>query len=524
MTATALDADACYRASAGRDRRFDGQFVMAVRTTGVYCRPSCPARTPRRHNVEFFTTSAAAHQAGFRACKRCLPEAVPGSPDWNFREDTAARAMRLIADGVVDRDGVPALASRLGYSTRQLGRVLTEELGAGPLALARAQRAHNARHLLVATPMPVGDVAFAAGFASIRQFNDTIGEVFGMTPTAVRDTARRAEVNLADAAVPGTVTVRLAAREPFDGKGVTNWLATRALATVESATGGTYTRSVRLARGAAVISVTPEPGAIRVTARVEDLADLPSLLTRARRLVDLDADPEAIDAALSAHRLLAPRVRARPGIRIPGTLDPLEMVVRAVLGQQVSVAAGRTAVQRVVGALAEPLPAALADEGVTHLFPSADILAERVLEVVGGPMARREALVRVCAAIADGDVALDVGSTREDFAGQLEALPGIGPWTSHYVALRVLGSTDILLTGDSAVRAGARALGLPDAPRALAKDAAPLAPWRSYLMMHLWGAASTRSAAPRNTAPKNAALKNAALKKAAPSTPTAGAI
>lgn len=496
MTATALDADACYRASAGRDRRFDGQFVMAVRTTGVYCRPSCPARTPRQDNVEFFFTSAAAHQAGFRACKRCLPEAVPGSPTWNTREDISARAMRLIADGVVDREGVPALAARLGYSTRQLTRVLTDALGAGPLALARAQRAHNARQLLVSTPMPVSDVAFAAGFTSIRQFNDTIGEVFGMTPTAVRDTARRAEVRLSDVVVPGTVTVRLAAREPFDGAGVIDWLATRALDTVESAAGGSYTRSMRLARGAAVVSVAPEPGAIRVTVRVEDLADLPALLTRTRRLVDLDADPEAIDAALTAHPLLAPRVHARPGVRIPGTFDPVEMVVRAVLGQQVSVAAGRTGVQRIVTALAEPLPAALAADGVTHLFPSAGVLTDRVLDVVGGPMARREALVRVCASIAAGEVVLDVGSTREEFTRQLEALPGIGPWTSHYVALRVLGSPDILLTGDSAVRAGASALGLPHAPRAFGAAAASLAPWRSYLMMHLWGAAASRTGSP----------------------------
>ncbi len=488
MNAATLDAEACFRASSGRDRRFDGQFVMAVRTTGIYCRPSCPARTPHRPNVEFFKTSAAAHLAGYRACKRCLPEAVPGSPEWSSREDTSARAMRLIADGVVDRDGVPALAARLGYSTRQLTRLLTEELGAGPLALARAQRAQNARHLLVPTPMLAGDIAFAAGFSSIRQFNDTLAEVFGMTPTGLRERARRADAGT-DAA-PGTVTVRLAAREPFDGAGVMAWLATRALAGIESAASGTYTRSMRLARGAAVMTIAPEPGAVRVTASVEHLADLPSLLTRARRLVDLDSDPEAIDAALAAHPLVAPAVAARPGIRIPGALEPTEMVVRAVLGQQVSVAAGRTAVQRIVAALAAPLPEALARPGVTHLFPPADALADHVYDVTGGPKARREALVRACAAIAAGDVALDIGATREDLTAGLEALPGIGPWTSNYVALRVLGSPDILLTGDSAVRAGAKAMGLAHDPRGLAAAAAPLAPWRSYLMMHLWSASA----------------------------------
>lgn len=507
MTGTALDADACYRASSGRDRRFDGQFVMAVRTTGIYCRPSCPARTPKRPHVEFFTTSAAAHLAGYRACKRCLPEAVPGSPEWNSREDTSARAMRLIADGVVDRDGVSALAARLGYSTRQLTRLLTEELGAGPLALARAQRAHNARHLLVSTPMPAGDVAFAAGFASIRQFNDTIAEVFGMTPTALRARARRVEADAGAAAAPGTVTVRLAAREPFDGAGVIEWLGRRALAGVEFAAGGAYTRdgaytrSMRLASGAATMTIAPEPAAVRVTARVEHLADLPSLLTRARRLVDLDADPEAIDAALATHPLLAPAVAGRPGIRIPGALDPVEMVARAILGQQVSVAAGRTAVQRIVTALAVPLPQALAHSGVTHLFPQADVMADQVYDLIGGPKARREALVRACAAIASGQVRLDVGATREDFTSELEALRGVGPWTSHYVALRVLGTTDILLTGDSAVRAGAKALGLPHDSRGLAEAATTLAPWRSYLMMHLWSAAASHASAPSTTTP-----------------------
>ncbi len=488
MTAAALDTEACYRASSGRDRRFDGQFVMAVRTTGIYCRPSCPARTPHRPNVEFFRTSAAAHLAGYRACKRCLPEAVPGSPEWSTREDVAARAMRLIADGVVDRDGVPALAARLGYSSRQLTRLLTEELGAGPLALARAHRAQNARQLLVSTTMPASDIAFAAGFASIRQFNDTIAEVFTLTPTALRERAHRSE--RAASILPGTVTVRLAAREPFDGPGVIAWLAARALTGIESSVDGTYTRSVRLAHGAGVMTIAPEPGAVRVTARVEHLADLPSLLTRTRRLVDLDADPEAIDAALATHPLIAPAVATRPGIRIPGALEPVEMVVRTIHGQQVSVAAGRTAVQRIATALAEPLPEGLAHAGVTHLFPTADALTQGVAGVARGPRTRRDALVRACAAIASGEVVLDVGATRADFTKALEAFPGIGPWTSHYVALRVLGSPDILLTGDSAVRAGAKALGLPHDPRGLTAAAASLAPWRSYLMMHLWSASA----------------------------------
>lgn len=489
MNAIALDADACYRASAGRDRRFDGQFVMAVRTTGIYCKPSCPARMPKPSNVEFYVTSAAAHLAGFRACKRCLPEAVPGSPAWAAREDVAARAMRLIADGVVDREGVPGLAARLGYSERHLTRVVTEELGAGPLALARAQRAQTARHLLVSTTLTASDVAFAAGFASIRQFNDTVAEVFGLTPSQVRSTGRHLGETPTAA---GSVTVRLAAREPFDGAGVLDWLRVRAIPGVEAADGASYARSVRLPGGLGVVSVTPEAGALRVAAHLEDLADLPSLLARVRRLCDVDADPGVYDAALAEHPGLAASVEATPGIRIPGALDPVEMVVRAVLGQQVSVAAARTAIRRLAEGLAEPLPAALANvvPGVTRVFPDAATLASAVREVVTGPAMRREALAQACELIAGGAVPLDAGATRAQLTDALQAIKGVGPWTAHYVALRVLGNPDVLLTGDVAVRTGASALGLPGDARALADATAPFAPWRSYLMMHLWRSAA----------------------------------
>ncbi|NYI42581.1 AlkA N-terminal domain-containing protein [Demequina lutea] len=565
MNAIPLDADACYRASAGRDRRFDGQFVMAVRTTGIYCKPSCPARMPRPANVEFYRTSAAAHLAGFRACKRCLPEAVPGSPEWAIREDVAARAMRLIGDGVVDREGVPGLAARVGYSGRQLGRVLSEELGAGALALARAQRAQTARTLLVSTAMPASDVAFAAGFASIRQFNDTVAEVFGMTPTQVRAAARRVDrlanagaarsgvarsgVARSGAAEPGVarsgvaypgaafrsagtpapqgaaagldkpadspgsgtsahrgtaaITVRLAAREPFDGAGVLKWLATRAIPGIESVQDGAYTRSVRLAGGMGVVSVTPEPGAVSVTARLADLADLPSLLARVRRLFDLDADPAMYEAALAADPRMAASIATTRGIRIPGALDPVEMVVRAILGQQVTVAAARTAVRRLVAELAEPLPPALAPMPleVTHLFPTAATLASAVRDVVTGPGRRREALALACEAAASGELPLDVGATRDELTSVLEAIPGIGPWTSNYVALRVLGSPDLLLTGDIAVRNGAAALGLPRDAKPLSEAAAAFAPWRSYLMMHLWRAAASPVSAPPTSSP-----------------------
>lgn len=523
MTTAPLDFDTCYAAVASLDKRFDGQFITAVRSTGIYCRPSCPARTPKRVNCTFYRTSAAAHAAGYRACKRCLPEAVPGSPEWNIREDVAARAMRLIADGAVDREGVTGLASRLGYSQRQLGRILTDELGAGPLQLARAQRAQTARHLLVATEMAASDVAFAAGFASVRQFNDTVGEVFDMTPTQLRHRARRGEraprqdasdVRTLNHPSVGAITLRLRTREPFNGADVVAWLARRAVAGLERVhlpdpaersvltegsgrgtaahpyAGATYTRAVRLDRGAAVMAVRAQRGEVTLTAHLEHLDDLPALIARTRRVFDLDADSAVIDAALALDPRIAPSVAAYPGTRIAGSMAGTEMLTRAIVGQQVSVAAARTAVEHLVGTLGEPLPAALAGNGVDTLFPTADALTGSAADVLTGPLARRETVARAAAAIADGRLRLDVSQTRADLTAALEAIRGIGPWTSNYLALRLLGSPDLLLTGDSAVRNGAAALGLPRRPRELADAAAAFTPWRSYLMTHLWRAAA----------------------------------
>lgn len=491
MSPPALDFDRCYAASSGRDARFDGQFVLAVSSTGIYCRPSCPARTPKREHCTFYATSAAAHVAGYRACKRCLPEAVPGSPAWNVREDTAARAMRLIGEGTVDREGVTGLARRLGYSERQLSRILVDELGAPPLALARAQRAQTARQLLVSTSMPAADIAFASGFASIRQFNDTVAEVFAMTPTQLRGTAR-AQDRRDVSTVPGALSLRLRAREPFDGAAVLAWLEARAIGGLEGVHDGAFSRAVRLAGGLATLEARPNRDHVAVTARLERLSDLPELLARVRRLFDLDADPLAIDQALATDPLLAPEIAAHPGTRLPGAVDGPELLVRAILGQQVSVAAARTAAQRLVDALGEPLPPALTTDRLRAAFPDPVRVAAHAEDVIAGPAGRRRAVVAAMSAVAAGDVRLDAGRTLAELSVTLEALPGIGPWTSQYVALRVLGHPDLLLTGDSAVRAGARALGLPDHPRGLAAYAERHRPWRSYLMTHLWRASAPR--------------------------------
>lgn len=527
-----------YRAIAARDSRFDGQFYTAVRTTGIYCRPSCPARTPKAENVAFYLTSAAAHEAGFRACKRCLPEAAPGTPAWDLRRDLTGRAMRLVADGVVDREGVSGLATRLGYSERQLHRLLVGELGAGPLALARAQRAQTARALLVGTSLRLADVAFAAGFGSIRQFNDTVAEVFGATPSEVRARARRsgrgaagtsgrarsgsAEVgsshrgrsrpvstsvhgaDLAGSAQetvdePVRISLTLPVREPFDALGVLEFLAVRSIEGVETSdiSALRYARTFALPHGPGAFEVrVPRPGSGRVDLDLElaDLADAPVAVARVRRLLDLDADPVAVDSALASDPVLAPSVAAVPGIRVPGTLDPAELLVRAIVGQQISVAAARTHLSRLARGVGTPYASAF--EGLTRLFPSPAQVADGATTHLRLPARTLATVVGAGRDLADGTLALSVGDDPEDLRRRLVARPGIGPWTAGYVALRVLGDPDVLMDGDVALLAGARNLGLVSAEdsrphqfKELARRGAAWAPWRSYAAMHLWRSA-----------------------------------
>jgi AraC family transcriptional regulator of adaptative response / DNA-3-methyladenine glycosylase II len=483
-TATApmhLDLESCYRAVKSRDRRFDGVFYTAVRTTGIYCRPSCPARTPAFHNVTFHPTAAAAQAAGFRACKRCLPDATPGSPDWDVAADAAGRAMRLIADGVVDREGVDGLARRIGYTPRHLSRLLTQELGAGPLALARAKRAQTARVLLETTDLGAADVAFAAGFSSVRQFNDTIREVYAATPTRLRGGRARGS--------GGTLQLRLAVRTPFAGTALLGFLAIRAVPGLESVTGTSYARTLRLPHGTGTVALEltdhADPGAtafVPATFRLDDVRDLTAAVERARRLLDADCDPVAISDAFAGDPVLGPLVRETPGLRVPGHVDGDELAVRAVLGQQVTVAAARTAAARLTAALGEPL--AEPRDGLTHLFPTAAVLAELDPETLPMPRARGRALVGLCRALADDDVRLDRGADRDDVRIGLLAIPGVGPWTADYVALRALGHPDVFLPTDIGVRDALRLLGRDPA------DAAGLAdgwrPWRSYAQLHLW--------------------------------------
>ncbi|WP_408022774.1 DNA-3-methyladenine glycosylase 2 family protein [Streptacidiphilus fuscans] len=500
-----MEEEACYRAVSSKDARHDGVFYTAVWTTGIYCRPSCPARTPKRENITFYPTAAAAQGAGYRACRRCRPDVAPGSPEWNLRADLVGRAMRLIGDGVVDREGVAGLAARLGYSERHLSRELHAELGAGPLALARTQRAQTARLLLQTTDLGATEVAFAAGFASVRQFNDTIREVYAMTPTELRARQGRRTTER------GVIPLRLAHRQPFDAEAIFDFLALRAVPGVEEITHGphgrSYRRTLALPGGPAVAEVD-EPdrpqGWLDARLQLTSLRDLTMGVQRLRALFDLDADPVAVAEVLGADRHLAPLVAKRPGLRSPGHVDPHELAVRAVLGQQVTVAAARTLAARLAERYGVPLPTA--SGGLTRLFPSVAALADADPADLAMPAARQRALRGLCAALADGSVRLDPGVDRDEAGAALLALPGIGPWTVSYIRMRALADPDAYLPTDIGVRHGLRAAGggTDDAD-----DADPDAwrPWRSYAVHHLWAAAGeaqsearTRTKTPRSDA------------------------
>ena len=474
-----LEHAGCYRAVAGRDARFDGWFFTAVHTTGIYCRPSCPSRTPLARNVSFFSTAAAAQAAGFRACRRCRPDAAPGSPEWDVRADVVARAMRLIADGEVERSGVPGLAARLGYSERQLHRLLVGELGVGALALARARRAQTARVLLETTGLPMADVAFAAGFTSVRQFNDTVREVFACTPSRLR-TPRRG----ADRGAPGWLTLRLTARAPYDAAEVLLFLGAHAVRGLEEWDGTTFSRVLDLPAGPAVVRLSPaEDGGPAVTARLRltALRDLGAAVARCRRMLDLDADPVAVDDVLGADPALTGLVAGAPGRRVPASPDAAELAFRAVLGQQVSVAGARALTARLLSLgtpLAEPVGT------LTHAFPRPEALADADLTAVGLTSGRRRTVHTLAAALADGSVPLDPGADRVEAARALRAVPGIGPWTAALVGLRGLGDPDVWLPGDLALRRSLAALGSTDADAA-----ARWRPWRSYAVLHLWALA-----------------------------------
>jgi len=479
------DFDRCYRAVQSKDARFDGWFVTAVLTTKIYCRPSCPVRPPFARNMRFLPTAAAAQKEGFRACKRCRPDASPGSPEWNVRGDIVARTMRLIADGTVDREGVTGLAARVGYTTRQLERLLQAEVGANPLALARAQRTQTARVLIETTELAFGDVAFAAGFSSIRQFNDTVRTVCDLTPSALRQRAR-SRFGRDDVGGASAVSLRLPVRTPFAYEGLFGHLAASSVPGVEEVRDGAFRRTLRLPNGSGIVSLTPHPDHVRCELVLDDFRDLSTAIARCRRLLDLDADPEAVVDALGADADLSALVAKAPGQRIPRTVDEPELALRVVLGQQVSLKAARTHAGRIVAAYGQPV--ADVNGGLTHVFPAVEQLAEIDPAHLAFPKSRQRSLVTLIGALADGDVVLDAGCDWNRAREQLLALPGIGPWTAEVIAMRGLGDPDAFPATDLGVRLAAEHLGLPADPRPLTERSTQWRPWRSYATQHLWTA------------------------------------
>ena len=453
-----LDDAGCRRVVEARDRRFDGRFIHAVSTTGIYCRPSCPARTPAPANSRFFPTGAAAQLAGYRACKRCRPDSVPGDPEWNLRADAVGRAMRLIADGVVDREGVRGLARRVGYSERQLHRLLLAELGAPPLALARAQRAHVARTLIETTAMTFTEIAFAAGFGSIRQFNDTIREVYDSAPSELR----RGRPRSAEAV--GSVSLRLARRDPFDADGLWRFLGARLIDGIEHIDDGTYRRTLQLAGGRAVVELSARPDHVRCVLRLEQPGDLPSAVARCRRLLDLDADPVAVRGVVT----IAPE-----GMRIPGTVDGFELAVRAVVGQQVSVSAARRALSVISGRHGERW-------GEDRMFPTPAALAAADPTSLPMPGRRGATLVELSRLVVDGELDLGPGADRDETVARLLDVAGIGPWTAGLISMRALGDPDVFLSGDVVLRRRLRELGLTES------DVEAWRPWRSAAVIALY--------------------------------------
>jgi AraC family transcriptional regulator, regulatory protein of adaptative response / DNA-3-methyladenine glycosylase II len=478
-----LEPDLCYRALVSRDARFDGRFFVGVTSTGVYCRPICPARTPQRRNVRFYACAAAAEAAGFRACLRCRPEASPGTPAWLGTSTTVSRALRYIAEGALDEGGVDDLAARLGIGERHLRRLFLRHLGVPPLAVAQTQRVHFAKRLIAETTLPMTRIAIDAGFSSIRRFNAAMRKAYSRSPSEIRRGLGAARDQPARA---GHLVLRLPFRPPFSWDVLVDFLRLRAIPGVEHVDADAYRRTVAVDGTAATIEVRRPDAAAFLSLHVPIvLADgLFGIVARARRVFDLGADPREITLHLGRDPLLARRIARHAGLRVPGSWDPFETAVRAVVGQQVTVRGATTLIGRIVEAFGAPLPEP-AHGGLTRLFPTAARLAAADLTRVGMPRARAEAIRALATAVADGALPLDGALGLERTVAALTRLPGIGPWTAHYIAMRALGEPDAFPDGDLGLR---RALvrGRVVGARELAARAEAWRPWRAYAAMYLW--------------------------------------
>ncbi len=485
---TPFDPTVMERARLSRDPRFDGKFFIAVTSTGIYCRPICPASpSPRRSNVRYFISAAAAAEAGFRPCLRCRPEAAPGTPAWLGTSAVVRRALRLINEGALDEAGVGEFAARVGVGARHLDRLFLQHVGASPLAVAHTRRLHFAKRLIDESDLPMTQIALAAGFGSLRRFNDAFRKAYRRAPRELRRERREPLARRGG----DEVSLALAYRPPYDWNHLRNFLALRATPGVERVDENGYGRLIRTDTGHAVIQVDPLRGkdALRLRVQGAPASALFQIATAARRVFDLSADPELLAAGLESDPLLRPLVRRRPGIRIPGTWDAFECAVRAVLGQQVTVAAARTLAGRLVARVGEPVTAT--PTGLDRLFPTPRALAAADLDGLGLTGARIAALKSLALAVLEGRVAFD--RPADEVVASLVKLPGFGEWTAQYIALRALGEPDAFLCADLIVRRMAAGDGPPIPVKELERRAEAWRPWRGYAVMHLWCAAAGRN-------------------------------
>ncbi len=478
-----LDPEVCHRALRARDARFDGRLFVGVVTTGVYCRPICPVPSPKSRNCRFFPSAAAAQAAGFRPCLRCRPEVAPHTPAWSGSAATVQRALRLIAEGVLDEGDVAGLAERVGVGERQLRRIFAKHVGASPLAVAQTNRLLLAKQLIDGSDLPMTQVALAAGYGSVRRFNDAIRSSWGRSPRTLR--SRRGA--RAEALRAGTL-LRLPFRRPYDWDGVLGFLGARAIPGVEEVRDGAYRRVVRLEKKPSIVEVRPGPAGELLHARLWLSHPVPLLpvAARLRRLFDLEADPVAIRRGLGRDPLLRAAARRHPGTRVPGAWDPFELAVRAILGQQVSVRAASTLAGRLVERFGRYLASPLPGSSLRSAFPTPAVLAEADLRPVGLPTRRAGAIRALARSVADGSLDLDALHDAGSAVAALGALPGIGPWTAGYVAMRIARDPDVLLADDLGVQRALGEAGVRPTPAEVTRRAEAWRPWRSYAVVLLW--------------------------------------
>ena len=497
-----MDRIACYRAISTRDARFDGRLFVGVKTTGIYCRPICPARTPKFENVSFYASAAAAQEAGFRPCLRCRPEVSPELAFWRGSSNTVSRALALIESGGLDDDDVEGLANRLGVGGRQLRRLFRQHVGASPIAVAQTRRVLLAKQLIHETSLPMAEVALAAGFNSVRRFNETFRNLFGRPPAALRHGRDKTRHEA------GALSVRLAYRPPYDWDAMLSFLSARAIPGVEIVSGDSYSRTIAIGANCGVISVAPAAkNRIDVRVRFPDMAVLPQIIARVRRVFDLAADPDTIAAHLALDPVLAPLIAARPGLRVPGAWDGFELAVRAIFGQQITVPAATKLLGKLVQAFGAPLPAAIREgDGLSHLFPSAARIAKANLVTLGMPGARAIAVTSLARAISADPAIFSRGASLEDAIVKLRSLPGIGEWTAQYIAMRELREPDAFPAADiGLLRAMADSDGRRPSPSELLSRGERWRPWRAYAALHLWAAGIPQPALSRKIDARKAA-------------------